>query len=684
MRVSLCLHKEPILLLIFFCALSLLATAKEDRIDSIANHILEAKDAHQYDLMTELGMSLIEDDYQELAKKDYSPYIFSYTATALSHIGKFAVVPQLALKGYPLVEKFLTKNDAEYYSLPCCEITAHLMMGQPERADSIYEKLESALSGMDNAPDDVRTSLPQLQKHIKLAYQQKWSGLKQNRLTRMKDMANRMVGIPPTTDAGTELWKDYLEWMRENISFFYLDINDSQDEVFWNHSLATLLTCFYVCCDEMPNRTMEAYDNVLVSKNFLDYHMGNLHKKRVRWGDVQNMLSDGEVAIELCVLPEEVLIIKKGFNIPLSIRIDSTMIEELEAYNGEDPLKITKTYANGGALYRLWQLIEESIGDANTIYLAASHFLTQFNYGAIHTQTGQIVADRYDFHYLVSTADIAHVKSLGYNQSYSSAVLFGDITYDTNQSDMKRAASIYREQEHQNWDLTSDIDENTRAGFAPLIHSKQEIKVIENALSAVGVDTKVLLGTAANEEAFKQLSHKASEIIHMSTHGFMVAPTYQKPQTTEQEEQMPSTSKYASTLLKSGLLLSGANHVWKGERAIEGVDDGILTSKEIAEMDLRSVKLSVLSACKTGIGNDTNLTGVSYGPQHAMKTAGVDKIVMSLWMVDDEATSLLMQHFYQHLLAGNDVRVSLRNAQKQLISEGYIDPYYWASFVVLE
>ena len=29
-----------------------------------------------------------------------------------------------------------------------------------------------------------------------------------------------------------------------------------------------MMTYFYVCCDSMPNRTCEAYDNLIARKNF--------------------------------------------------------------------------------------------------------------------------------------------------------------------------------------------------------------------------------------------------------------------------------------------------------------------------------------------------------------------------------------------------------------------------------
>jgi uncharacterized iron-regulated membrane protein len=49
--------------------------------------------------------------------------------------------------------------------------------------------------------------------------------------------------------------------------------------------------------------------------------------------------------------------------------------------------------------------------------------------------------------------------------------------------------------------------------------------------------------------------------------------------------------------------------------------------------------------------------------------------------VDDEATSLLMERFYSHLIAGMSKAEAMRQAQLETMVE-YPDPYYWAAFVL--
>ena len=66
-----------------------------------------------------------------------------------------------------------------------------------------------------------------------------------------------------------------------------------------------------------------------------------------------------------------------------------------------------------------------------------------------------------------------------------------------------------------------------------------------------------------------------------------------------------------------------------------------------------------------------------------MLEAGVPDVVASRWNVDSEATRVLMERFYKHLLTGHDVASSLRAAQIELIVRpGMAHPYYWAAFGV--
>ena len=91
----------------------------------------------------------------------------------------------------------------------------------------------------------------------------------------------------------------------------------------------------------------------------------------------------------------------------------------------------------------------------------------------------------------------------------------------------------------------------------------------------------------------------------------------------------------------------------------------------------------VLSACNSGIGSQHTTEGV-FGLPRAFKLAGVDKILVSLWPVEDETTKELMIQFYTNLLQNKqDAATALRNAKAEMRKRNDA-PKKWAGFVLVE
>lgn len=144
---------------------------------------------------------------------------------------------------------------------------------------------------------------------------------------------------------------------------------------------------------------------------------------------------------------------------------------------------------------------------------------------------------------------------------------------------------------------------------------------------------------------------------------------------------------------RSGILFSGANNTLKGIRQ-SPEDDGILTAKEVSQLNLKGTQLVVLSACQSALG-EVSGEGV-FGLQRGFKMAGVETIMMSLWKVSDMATRILMTKFYEGLMEGKTKRQSLLAAQKYLMEyempdktgkstgKPFSHPRYWAAFVLLD
>ena len=137
-----------------------------------------------------------------------------------------------------------------------------------------------------------------------------------------------------------------------------------------------------------------------------------------------------------------------------------------------------------------------------------------------------------------------------------------------------------------------------------------------------------------------------------------------------------------NSLSYSGLLMAGSNTTIKGIRLPSTIEDGILTAQEIAGMDLQGLELVVLSACQTGLGQLKD-DGV-FGLQRGFKKAGAHTLLMSLWSVDDHATQVMMTQFYQQLMLTHNRFLAFRQAQQAMREMGYNDPFYWASFIMLD
>jgi CHAT domain-containing protein len=61
--------------------------------------------------------------------------------------------------------------------------------------------------------------------------------------------------------------------------------------------------------------------------------------------------------------------------------------------------------------------------------------------------------------------------------------------------------------------------------------------------------------------------------------------------------------------------------------------------------------------------------------------AGADRLLMSLWKVDDEATQQFMIAFYQEWSNINNIDLAFQKAQ-QSVKEKFPEPFYWGAFVL--
>ena len=336
------------------------------------------------------------------------------------------------------------------------------------------------------------------------------------------------------------------------------------------------------------------------------------------------------------------------------------------------------------SLYELiWKPLDSILQNKERIYYCSTGLMNRLNLGAIAVDKEKVLADQYELINLSSTRLIALEEEEATKKTLDAYVI-GGIDYEVQTDDSE---SVSRDSSFSaggnNLEFAS-LNRSLRDQlWRYLPATQQEAQNIAGKLSDHGYNVQLAGGTEAREEDFKSLgtARPSPRIIHLATHGFF----FPDPLVSEEEGsgQDPAFKLADHPMLRSGLLLSGANWVWRGEEPLPGREDGILTAYEIANMNLTNTELVVLSACETGLGEVQGSEGV-YGLQRAFKKAGVKYLIMSLWQVPDLETSEFMTLFYKNWLDKNmTIRKAFQTAQLEM-RDKYSNPYQWAGFVLLE
>jgi CHAT domain-containing protein len=182
-------------------------------------------------------------------------------------------------------------------------------------------------------------------------------------------------------------------------------------------------------------------------------------------------------------------------------------------------------------------------------------------------------------------------------------------------------------------------------GNPDLGNPKYDLKCAQDEVEAIAKEfpaAKVLVRKDASKSAFETLGPQFA-YLHFACHG-------------QFDPDKP---------LNSGLLLA------KGDKG-----SGFLSLGDLYSLRLHA-NLVTLSACETGLGKISNGDDV-VGLTRGFLYDGCQTIVASLWEVDDQATSYLMEQFYADLKKGNKLE-ALRQAQLAT-KKKYEHPYYWAAF----
>ncbi|MDH3771770.1 MAG: CHAT domain-containing protein, partial [Nitrospirota bacterium] len=202
------------------------------------------------------------------------------------------------------------------------------------------------------------------------------------------------------------------------------------------------------------------------------------------------------------------------------------------------------------------------------------------------------------------------------------------------------ARSLDREQVHL---LSMGLSEGVQ-GFAPLPNVQQEIQDIHDLFGGTSLLNKEFLKTNIERE----MKQENFTIIHIASHG-----------------------KFGQNPQDSYVLAY----------------DQKLTMNQLAELiglfQFRQTPLDLLtlSACETAAGDERGALGLA---GVAIKS-GARSALATLWFINDQASSLLVNQFYTQLKQSSHSKAqALRDAQLTLLDHViYRHPSYWAPFLLI-
>jgi CHAT domain-containing protein len=242
------------------------------------------------------------------------------------------------------------------------------------------------------------------------------------------------------------------------------------------------------------------------------------------------------------------------------------------------------------------------------------------------------------------------IKDYAFHYGYSATLLYQNKkTYQSLRTNQQLLAFAPSYQKKENTPIASrgKLTE-LKSNLSALKGAAKEVKNISKSF-----DGHFDCTTNATETAFKSKMNKYG-LLHLAMHG--------KP------DKNKSNLAY----------LAFAN------QPTDSLNDNKLYHYEIANLKT-SAQLAVLSACETGIGKNVEGEGImSLG--RSFMYAGIPSVVMSLWKIEDNATSELLPLFYKNLAKGENKNISLQQAKLEYLnnsSELKAHPFYWASMISL-
>ena len=401
---------------------------------------------------------------------------------------------------------------------------------------------------------------------------------------------------------------------------------------------------------------------------------GKIISKKISWKQIQQQLKVGEAAVEILRTRDiqinknkvdtvyvAMILTSKSIQPEIVYLKDGSLMEKRNLSFYKNKIKSKQTDALSYNLY--WKPIQEKLTALNVkkIYFSGEGAYHQINLNTLQDPlTGKYILETLDIQLLTHLKELTLINKKKPVINFK-ARLFGRPSYDMAIGDFEK---------HVRKDNSESREAGTSENLSGIEWQDLEGTEIETKNIALILKSNPkwqvndFYGQQATEEAVKASDNP--QILHIATHGFF----FKTIDTTKQNDPM----------LRSGIVLAGVTNYFQSSHK-PATEDGILTASEMANMSLDETQLVVLSACETGIGDVQAGEGV-YGLQRALRVAGADAVITSLWKVDDQTTQALMTEFYKGWLSGKTKRTAFKDAQL-IIKKQSIYPALWGAFVMV-
>ncbi|MFT3680021.1 MAG: CHAT domain-containing protein [Ferruginibacter sp.] len=409
-----------------------------------------------------------------------------------------------------------------------------------------------------------------------------------------------------------------------------------------------------------------------------------------RWQQVKKQIDEKDAAIEFVSfryyngkewtdsVMYGALVIRKNYRSPLFLTLFEK--KQLDSIIGESntAAAINKVYSRGAKGIRVlhntrplydivWKPLEKKLENITRIFYTPAGQLFRVSFAALALDKQKVLCDNIKLLQCNTTAN-AGANNISLTAK-DDLCLFGGIEYDADTNSLRKNISRHN---NSGSEFHSQLFKGDyKYPFLP--GTLAEVKNIGNMAKRFAINARVISGSKATEQSFKNISsNKSPSVIHIATHGFF----------DETTNDSGSQVKRINPLLKAGLLFAGAQHSINGDR-LPGNEDGIVTALEISNMQLPATRLVVLSACKTALGDIQGDEGV-YGLQRAFRIAGAGNLIMSLWEVPDKETADFMELFYKLLFSKKTIQQAFLSAQNGMKRRYRQWPEKWAAWVLVK